>query len=166
MLASLVASTRPPKLGDWCITPILLRPAIKSHLRGGRSPQNLDVSTDMPAVSGFASIRTSKTRSGRCGGAVSAKLTFLRASRRREFYTSHLATLDSHSPTASGASLKYLLAKTWVERTQPDTPYPADPSSIQCVLGGVAEVCDATSAVRKPARRRQLARSARRRRQP
>jgi hypothetical protein len=52
-------------------TPVLLRPAIKSHLHGCRSPLILDVSTDTPAVSGFASGRTS--------------VTFLRASRRREF---------------------------------------------------------------------------------
>ncbi len=69
------------ELGGWCKTPILLRPAIKSPLHGGRSPQSLDVSIDTPALSGFASDRT--------------YATFLRASRRSKFYTSHLGSCPS-----------------------------------------------------------------------
>ena len=57
-------------LGDWCITPILLRPAIKSHLRGCRSRLILYVSIDTPAVSSFASIHISVTQGGRAATKV------------------------------------------------------------------------------------------------
>jgi hypothetical protein len=91
-------------LGGWCFSPVLLRPAIKSPLRGCRSPLILNVSTDTLAVArpptthGPAAPSThSPHPSRRVSGFASdhTYVTFLRASRRREKSTSHLGMATS-----------------------------------------------------------------------